>query len=328
MPGATAVSTDDRPDAPWSRDPSKPLNVDPVAAVVDCGGIASTAELRSFGAGRRRLTELVAGGHLRRPRLGWYSTLPPDHPRYRAVRIGGRLTGLSALAELGAWMLRAPERLEVAVARGSARLRADRNAVVHWAADRTVPESAAVVGCAEALVRVTLDHDLETSVPCIDWAFASGRLDRFSFEQFILALPASARCIREWVDPRSQSVLESVARVRLRRSGWSVRSQVRVGDLEAIDLVVGDVVALELDGRKHHEATFEADRRKDLSITIEGRHAIRVSYAMLVHDWRRIALAIASAANARGHGPAQDSVTRLAEPRGSRYATGAGRMTD
>jgi very-short-patch-repair endonuclease len=184
------------------------------------------------------------------------------------------------------------------------------------------------VGLAEALVRVTLDHDLEVSAPCIDWALASGRLDRFAFEQFVVALPASARCIRDWVDPRCQSILESVARVRLLRRGWSLRSQVGVGDFESIDLVVEGVVALELDGRKHHESTFDADRRKDLSIIIEGRHPIRVSYDMVMSDWERVEFAIIAAAAARGCHLAHRSGIALREPRGARYATGAGRVID
>lgn len=302
--------------------------MDPVAVVAARGGIATIAELRAAGVARRRLTELVAAGHLRRPRAGWYSTLPPHHPRFRAVRIGGRLTGASALAEMGAWMLHPPRRLEVAIPRGSSRLRTDPDATLHWVTDRSAPDSVSIVGIGEALVRVTLDHDLEVSVPCIDWAFSSGRLDRFSFEQFVVALPAAAWCISDWVDPNSQSILESVARVRLRRRGWSVRSQVGVGDFESIDLVVQDVVALELDGRKHHESTFDADRRKDLSITIEGRHPLRVSYPMLMSGWDRVELAIKAAVEARGGRLVHDSAIALPEPRGVRHATGAKRVID
>jgi very-short-patch-repair endonuclease len=233
---------------------------------------------------------------------------------------------VSALAELGAWVLHRPPQLEVAVTRGSARLRHDAGAIVHWVSDRATPASTSVVGVSEALVRVVLDHDLEVSVPCLDWALSTGRLDRVEFEQLILALPESARCIREWVDPASQSVLESVARVRLRRRGHRIRSQVPVGDLRVIDLVIDDVVALELDGREHHESTFETDRRKDLQIVIEGRQPLRVSYSMLVHDWPTVELAITAALRARGR--ARRSAIPPPEPRGARHATGAGRIND
>lgn len=289
--------------------------MDPVAYVAAHHGIASSSELIAAGASRRHLTGLVSRGDLRRPRVGWYSTLAPNEPRFRAVRVGGYLSGASALSEMGAWMLHPPPRIEVAVVRGSARLRDDPGAVIRWGTDAATA-ARGVSGLPEALLRVVLDHDLEVSVPALDWALHTGRLDRFDFEHLVLSLPRHARCVREWVDGASESVLESVARVRLRRRGWGVVSQVRVGQLEAIDLVVGDRVALELDGREHHEKSFERDRRKDLRITLEGRHCLRVTYSMLVNEWPGVEGAIVAALAARGF--AQDSVTPPPEPRGTR----------
>jgi very-short-patch-repair endonuclease len=291
--------------------------MDVVAWVVDRGGIVSGRELRAAGASRRTMDRLLAEQRLRRVRNGWYSTLPEHHPRVRAVRIGGRLTGASALYELGAWMLRPPRALEVAVRRGSARLRVDPRAVIHWESAEDAPSHAGVASLQAALLRVALDHELEVSVPCWDWAFASGQIGRFTFEQLILALPLSARCLRAWVDPKSQSLLESVARVRLLRAGWRVRSQVRVGEMGAIDVVIADQIALELDGRAHHESSFEEDRRKDLRITTEGRHSIRVTYSMLFDCWPAVEAAIEAAAEARGVGASKNSVNSPPRPTGS-----------
>lgn len=289
--------------------------MDPVAFVRAHDGIAAGSELLAAGARRRQLTGLVAEGLLRRPRAGWYSTLDPHEPRFRAVRVGGFLTGASALADMGAWMLHPPPQIEVAVVRGAARLRADHGVTVRWGVDAGAA-SRGRVGLPEAILRAVLDHDLEVSVPAFDWAVHTGRLDLIDVERLIMSLPAQARCIRDWVDGESQSVLESVARVRLRRRGWRVTSQVRVGDLGAIDLVVADLVALELDGREHHERSFERDRRKDLRITIDGRHCLRLTYSMLLSQWPRVERAIVAALAARGF--VQDSVTPPPEPRGSR----------
>ena len=204
--------------------------MDPIAFVTSHHGIASGPELIAAGVRRRQLTDLVASGRLRRPRAGWYSTLDAEHPRFRAVRVGGFLTGASALFDMGAWMLHPPPQIEVTVTRGSARLRADPSVGVRWGVDPRAA-SRGRVGLPEALLRVILDHDLETAVPSLDWALHTGRLDRIEFERLLLRLPAEARCIRDWVDGASESVLESVARVRLRRRGWAVASQLRVGDL-------------------------------------------------------------------------------------------------
>lgn len=289
--------------------------MDPLRFVAEHQGIATTAELTAAGARRRELTDLVSRGELRRPRAGWYSTLDPDDPRFRAVRVGGFLTGASALSAMGAWMLHPPAAIEVAVVRGSARLRADPGVALRWGADAAAA-TRGVCGLSDALLRVVLDHDLEVSVPALDWALHTARLDRIDFERLLLDHPQRARWIREWVDSASESVLESVARVRLRRRGWRVTSQVRVGDLGAIDLVVADCVAVELDGREHHENSFEKDRRKDLQITLEGRHCLRVTYSMVINEWPRVDQAIAAALAARGVG--HHSVTPPREPSGTR----------
>lgn len=211
-----------------------------------------------------------------------------------------------------------PPRLEVAVERGTSRLRADPDSVVRWGTGATPHASVFSVGLEEALLRVVLDHDLEVSVPCIDWALHQNRLDLVDFERLILALPQDAQSIRGWVDGRSESVLESVARVRLIKGGWAVRAQVPVGDFGAIDLVVAGRVGLELDGRTYHETKFERDRRKDLQIAIEGLAPLRVTYTMLRQEWPRVEQGLARLA--RG----QNSVTPLTEPRGRRRASGRG----
>lgn len=296
--------------------------MDVAAEVSSRGGVAPGRELIAAGASRRALTRAVASGSLSRPRLGWYSTLSSDHPRYRAARVGGRLTGASALADMGAWMLAPPDRVEVAIQRGSARLRSDPGAVLHWIDDPNPPSSAVVVGVGSALTRVILDHDLEISVPCIDWALARGALRRDAWQQLLGSLPAAARCIAHWVDPRSESVLESVARVRLVRAGFPVLSQVPVGWSQSIDLVIADHVGLELDGKQNHEASFEKDRRKDLRISAEGRHPLRVSYSMLLGSWLEVEGAVRAALLARGLSPVQLSVAPPPEPRGTRRAPG------
>lgn len=210
---------------------------------------------------------------------------------------GGRLTGISALHEAGAWLLDPPAVVHVAVPPHASR-RSPVGVVLHWEAS-SWSRDVATVGLGDALVRAVFDESLERSVPCFDWAFATGRLDHFGFEELLLRLPAAAESIRAWVDPNAESILESIARVRLLRRGWRVRSQVRVGDTGRIDLVVEDAIAIELDGRTFHESSFEADRRKDLAITEEGRHAVRLSHSMLRTAWPQVERAVEAALTAR-----------------------------
>jgi len=269
------------------------LRVDDVATLVESlGGFAHKNQLLARGARDRDLTRAVRSGEVARVRLGWYTTRSLTSPSARALHIGGRLTGLSAIAEWGGWVLRAPI-LHVSVPENAARLRPTGKRVrIHWDAlalsDRGTTTS---VGLADALIRVVLDEDLETAVAALDWALHSGRLDRIDFEELVLALPAESRWIAQWVDARCESLPESLSRTRLRLAGHVVESQVPLGR-ERIDIVVDGVVGLETDGDEFHREHFERDRRKDIAMSSAGYLPLRVPARMVFDEWPAVASAI------------------------------------
>jgi hypothetical protein len=285
---------------------------DIASMVAGLGGMAQKQQLVARGARDPDLTQAVRRGEVIRARQGWYTTLPPDDPRVQAVRVGGRLTGISAVIAAGGWAL-GPFALHVSVPSNAGRLRTPVNRFVklaarhvpglelHWDDDGVAGRGTAVaVDLRDALVRVVLDESFETAVAALDWAVHTGRLDRIAFELLILRLPEERRGIREWVDGRCESLPESLARTRLRILGHTVDIQVRLGDIERIDLVVDDCVGMETDGREFHLETFERDRRKDLDITIARLHPLRPSARMVFHDWPRVVRAVdAALANRR-----------------------------
>jgi very-short-patch-repair endonuclease len=164
---------------------------------------------------------------------------------------------------------------------------------VHWEQPDVAERGTSVsVGLLDALYRAVLDEDVETAVAVLDWALHTGRLDEIDFERFVSELPANRRYIRDLVDPSCDSLPESLARTRLRLDGHQVVSQVAVGDLESIDLVVDDVVAIEIDGDEHHRDRFEKDRAKDMTITIARLHVLRPSARMVFRRWDRVVAAI------------------------------------
>jgi len=262
------------------------------------GGFATTRELRALGATERMLTAAVRFGHVRRVRNGWYSTVDRSDLRFRAVRRGGRLTGISAFVQWGGWVLFRPSVLHVAVPDNAARLRHTWRVRTHYE-PRQLGGTKTEVSVCDALVRVMLDERPDVSVPCIDWVLRSGRADLIDVERCVLELPLRARQIMRLVDRESRSVLESVARVRLLQAGFRVASQRRTGLLGASDLVVEGQIALELDGREFHEKRFESDRRRDLITTTEGKHVIRASRRMVLDQWPAIVGAIRAALAAR-----------------------------
>lgn len=180
------------------------------------------------------------------------------------MRVGGRLTGISAVAALDGWVL-GRHALHVAVPVNAARLRSqwrrdirrsdarDDAVVVHWVApahDRGA--SSGIVDLAEAVELVCRTEAAEQAIAVLDWVRRTARLDRIELA-----------ALREWLGPlrwlvdasvdNCDSLPESLARTRLRAAGLQVSTQVGFTDgLEHIDLVLEGAVAVEVDGDEHH----------------------------------------------------------------------------
>jgi len=278
--------------------------------VTALGGMAQKQQLVRHGVRDRDLTLAVRRGEVVRVRNGWYSTFAEADARLRAVRVGGRLTGISLIAALGGWVLASSE-LHVAVPRNAARLRtahnrrkriavvAPRGVVLHWdGAGSTERGSATSVPLVDALVRVVLDETLEDAVAALDWALHTGRLDDTDLASIVARLPADLQRIGRWTDASCESLPESLARTRLRLAGHTVTTQIPL-DSERIDLVVDGTVAVEVDGDEFHRDAFERDRAKDARVTIAGFHALRPSARMVFRAWPQVLRAIEAALAAR-----------------------------
>lgn len=290
--------------------------MDIAEAVAQLGGVAHKQTLKRLGARDIDLTRAVRRGYVLRARRGWYSTLSEADPRFLAVRIGGRLTGISAVAALGGWVL-GDFPLHISVPSNASRLRSlggrvMRRAVIHWdsadVGDRGTPTTVSVH---DALVRVTLDEPTERAVAAMDWALRSGLVDSFDLASIALRSPRSREAVG-LTDAACDSLPESLARTRLRQCGHSLRSQVPVRNGrpgERIDLLVDDIVGLEVDGDSFHRDRFEIDREKDESITLDELHAMRPSARSVFSRWERLHRAIHVALRLRCRGACQNAPT-------------------
>lgn len=260
------------------------------------GGLLHRRDLVTAGARDRHLTAAVRRGLVRRPRRGWYSTWAADDPRFVAVAVGGRLTGWSALAPLRPWRRGpAPDSAPVIVSvpRTAARLRHRPGVRVVYDGPRVQARGSNwSVDRRDAFARALLEAPFEEAVALLDWAMYSGALTRGELLEAVRALPADARPVLDWADPRCDSYPESIARTRLRRAGHEVRPQLPLPTGERVDLVVDDLIALEVDGRAFHLERFERDRRKDLTIASVGLIPLRVSALMVESVWTRILEAV------------------------------------
>ena len=285
--------------------------MDIAAHVNALGGFAQKRQLVARGARDHHLTRAVRDGSMRRARQGWYTTLAEHHPRVRAVRVGGRLTGLSAIAALGGWVLRS-DRLHVAVPRNAARLRSAshrfahppvqriRGVRVHW--DEGRGGDASMVGLRDALRRVVLDEDRETAIAALDWALHTGQVDELDVASIMLSVHPACRI--EWaaLDEECESITESLSRTRLRDAGFSVQSQVRLENGQRIDLVVDGIVGYETDGEQFHKDKFYEDRAKDALIIRTGYVPCRMPASTVFNDWAMVEATITAAIMARNSG--------------------------
>ena len=286
---------------------------DIAALVHSLGGMAQKRQLVRRGARDVDLTRAVRSGEVIRARQGWYTTLSPQDPRVRAVRVGGRLTGISAIAALGGWVL-GPTGLHVSVHDNAARLRTQQSrfrrldvtapagVTLHWdSRDVATRGTTMVVGLLDALHRVLKDEPRERAIAAVDWALRSGLIELFDVEVLLLSAPRGFTTAD--FDQKCQSLPESLARTRFRDAGYAVRSQVPLATGEAIDLLVEETVAVEVDGRKFHEAFFVRDRVKDLQEAIAGYVPLRPPATTVFNDWAMVAAAVEAALEARRVSP-------------------------
>jgi very-short-patch-repair endonuclease len=272
--------------------------------VSEGGGLLHKRQLVAHGARDRQLTWAVRRGYVRRPRRGWYTTFSPSDPRYVAVRAGGRLTGASSLALLGAWLWSSHPPITVSVPSNASRFRRLRGVRVVWdSRELSTRGSTWSVAPRDALREALLELSFEEAVSLLDWALSTSLLDVDELSTFLSSMPRDITAIEDWVDPQCESFLESIVRTRGRQMGRTLVSQDPLWNGQRIDLVVDGVLGIETDGREFHAATFESDRRKDVEILISGKATLRLSYTMIRDDWLRVTRAIEAALSSHRRGP-------------------------
>lgn len=248
-----------------------------------------------------------------RVRHGWYARAGTSEVVLRAVRVGGRVTGVEALRLRGLFLPR-PARLDVAVPRNAAALRSPTVARqrlaasdpvgIHWinAGRNTLSSATWLVSEDEALLLVLNTEGREVAVAACDGlvryrGWDSARLDA-AFRQAALR----TRRWRQLVDGRADSWGETGVRLRLADAGIAFEPQARVPGVGVFDGRVAPGVFVEVDGAQHDEAwagdsesSFERDHAKDLGLAILGARSIRITYAMYAQRWDDCVAAIRAA---------------------------------
>jgi very-short-patch-repair endonuclease len=246
------------------------------------GGVASARALAARGVTRRQLEAALRAGAIERIRRGWYRGPGAPSSVVLAVSAGGVLTCGSALELQGVWML-PDSRVHVRVARGVSLVRSE-GLVVHWS-DRRAEPGFPMDPVPDAIQRAVSCLDLRAAVVAMDSALNRRLISRAQLE----AMCASARGRRllRLVDGASESGLETIARLALRRWRVKVRTQVPIAGVGRVDLLIGDRLVLELDGQGWHDrpGDFESDRARDRALVAAGYLPMRASYRQVLTEW-------------------------------------------
>ena len=251
----------------------------------------------------------LAARSIFRVRQGWYSV--PDAPEaaVRAVRVGGRLTGIAALESYG---LRVPRRpfVDVAVPANACRLRrpSDRRALLkpgdatrtHWLdTQRSRQASRWRVSVDDALLMVLCTEDRDISVACASavmrylgwtWARLSAVFDR---------APARVQAWKNLVSDKDDAHGETFARLWFGDAGVWCESQPRVVNGRRLDFKVGPNTYVEIDGRQHDpdwtgegESSRPTDVETDVDVAVAGGVVLRFDYRMLYTRWAQCLAAV------------------------------------
>ena len=260
------------------------------------GGAVSYAVLDRAGLDRREVARELRAGRIRRVRRSWFAVpdAPPDV--VRAARVGGALTGASALRLHGAWLL-PDDALHVRVAPNAARLR-DPDAIgipidraasgvcVHHSGglpitgrDSPLDAVAAMLTCAPPLAgQIALDSVLNLGV-----------LAQRELPVLRAMVPKGRRMLVDRADGSCDSGLETIVRVLLRGRRVRHRTQAYIRGVGRVDILVGDRLILELDGAAFHTGLeFERDRRRDFELVQQGYLVVRLTYSMVMREWEHV----------------------------------------
>lgn len=253
----------------------------------------------------RSIAAAVDAGALLRPRAGAYLPAGTPDEVVRAVRIGGRLTCLSLLQQLGIFV-HSNDRLHVQVAANASRLRApdnarrrlrsrsERNAVLHWTGHRTGDKSDSCATLIDALAHSVRCQQPRNAIATLDSALNGGHIGTAELDAVFTLLPARFRALRPLVDGRAMSGTETLVRLIARALGCRVELQVHFAGVGFVDLLIDGWLVIECDSRAYHGdwASHAKDRKRDAALAALGHPTLRVAAATALWEPESVAAAI------------------------------------
>lgn len=280
--------------------------MDLAARLLEHGGVARRSEIVGP-SGWRALRSAVAEGQVLDHGGGCYGL--PGAPLWlvRARQFGGHLTCVSWAEARNLPVLEHAARVHLAVPRDHAARRSPHRPVRAVVLHR---QAGVVRSCGPELPVADAPAALATTLRCqpplaalvvLDAALAQGLCTAEDVRAELRGRGSvRAALTLGLADLRSQSPLETVARVVLRAAGLEVRANVDIAGVGRVDLLVEGTVVVELDGFEHHSsvAAFGADRRRDRRLHALGLRVLRFTSHDVLCDVAGVVAAVRAALRA------------------------------
>ena len=267
------------------------------------GGVVHQADLLAAGATRREVQAAMARRKVIRVRRDWIATAECDPALLRAVRIGGRLSCVSAAQQRNLWVID-DHRFHVAAHPTSGRLRTApetseraRPVIVHWSrAPVPVTTRVAVDPIENMLVQIARCQPHEAAVVAMDSALNKRLVSRAQLIRLAGVVGGAFQDVVSDSDARAESGLESLPRVRLARLGIRMLPQASI-DGHRIDGMIGERLLLQFDGDTFHSKAPDRhrDRREDARLVLQGYTMLRYGTPDVLDNWAATQAEILSA---------------------------------
>jgi hypothetical protein len=160
---------------------------------------------------------------------------------------------------------------------------------VHWTRPCTT-QATALAPIVPTLLGALECQPEERALVMIDSALNKRLVTREQLRRAARGMPKRVIVAIARADDTSQSGIETLVRIRLRRLGIMVRTQAYHPGVGRVDLLVGDRLVIECDGKPFHEPdeASERDYDRDIVLVRDDRIVLRLRYRHIVYEWDRI----------------------------------------
>ncbi|GAA4177774.1 endonuclease domain-containing protein [Gryllotalpicola koreensis] len=253
-------------------------------------GFTTRAALYSAGFSKRRIQEELSAG-----RIVAYGKLlvgrPTVSPAFRrAATMRARLACITAAKSMGLWTLET-DAFHVVPPASNSHVHPDGRlprARVHWSSSPIEPDRSRLVveSGRNALAHIADCQPIAAAVATFDSAVRKGLVSVEELQRLASVRRGRFARVVALVSDHADSGLESLTRVRLLWEGVACREQVVI-DGHPVDLLIGDRLIIQLDGKQHLEdpEQLERDRWQDRRLRRMGYTVLRYSYDDVVANW-------------------------------------------